>query len=384
MRLSTTSLALALLALAASAPTAGAQILFNTGTVISSVYGNGNIGGDCSGSGNAFNFGGDEGLCGAGFLLGFSSSNVVGDAYILNSTTGWTQQALGTPTSSPIPGYTGAARAVFTNAANSVSVELNAYYDSANPDVVVYIYAITNTGSTDIPAAYPGIFMDWDVGGAVYASNLAAVDDASELLYVWDPTGATANYFGGAVVGDEELEAWRYVIPYPAAAGQPQSRADLFQGLSMDSTLTNVAKDQRAVIGSGSVAIPAGQTVVVSFALAAGSSLTDLQANIASADMAVTTRGEEGPEARGYVLATPSPNPLRTEATLSFRVPSAQHVRLQVFDALGRLVATPADRAFAAGQHTVEWDAARLRSGVYTVRLDAGGETLVRRATVLR
>ncbi|MEM1054456.1 MAG: T9SS type A sorting domain-containing protein [Bacteroidota bacterium] len=382
MRIPTLLLALALLVFIASAPSA--QILFNSGTVISSVYGNGNIGGDCSGSGNAFNYNGDDGLCGAGFLLGFTSGNVVGDAYILTNATGWSQQELGTPTSTPIPGYTGAARAVFTNAANNVSVELNAYYDTNNPDVVVYIYEITNTGSTDIPEVYPGLFFDWDVGGNVFADNLAAVDTDADVMYVWDPTGATPNYFGAAVIGDEELEAWRFVIPYPPGAGQPQSDPDLFQGLSQDSTLTNTAADQRGVIGSGPVSIPAGETAVVSYALAAGTDADGLLASLAAADGAVTTRGEESPESRGYALAIPSPNPLRASTTLSFRVPEAQHVRLEVLDALGRLVATPASRAFAGGSHTVSWDAGRLRSGVYTVRLSAGGETLTRRATVVR
>ena len=38
----------------------------------------------------------------------------------------------------------------------------------------------------------------------------------------------------------------------------------------------------------------------------------------------------------------------------------------------------------AAGVHTVEWDAGSLPSGVYFYRMQAGGQTFVRRVTLLK
>ncbi|MEL6614498.1 MAG: T9SS type A sorting domain-containing protein [Bacteroidota bacterium] len=377
MRLFATALLVALLA-----PLAAAQTNVNTGTVVTSIYGNGNLGGDCSGNAPAFIFNGDEGLCGAGFLLGFSAANVIGDAYILNNTTGWTPVSMGTSTEFPYDGLDQGVQAVFQNTANNVSVELNAYYGPST-DFLVYRYTITNTGSTDFPAVYPGLFVDYDVGGAVFADNLAAVDPDANALYVWDPTGASDNYFGAATLG-ADLTGWRYVIPYPPAAGQPQSDPDLFEGLSMDSTLTNTAADQRIVIGAGPVAIAAGESFNAAFALVAGTDRSDLIANVALADAAVATRGEDSPEARGYALAAPAPNPTRSQAAVSFTLPTAQHVRVAVYDALGRRVATAADRTFGAGESRVALDASTLRSGVYVVRLEAEGARLSQTLSLVR
>lgn len=377
MRVFATALVFALLA-----PLAAAQTNVNTGTVVTSIYGNGNLGGDCSGSAPAYIFNGDEGLCGAGFLLGFSASNVIGDAYILNNTTGWTPVSMGASTEFPYAGLDQGVQAVFENVANNVSVELNAYYGPST-DYLVYRYTITNTGSTDFPAVYPGLFADYDVGGAVYAQNLAAVDADADAMYVWDPTGASTNYFGAAALG-ADLTGWRYVIPYPAAAGQPQSDPDMFQGLSMDSTLTNTAADQRFVIGAGPVAIAAGESFNAAFALVAGTDRGDLLANVALADAAVATRGEESPEAQGYAFSAPAPNPTRSQAVLTFTLPSAQHARVAVYDALGRRVATVADRTFGAGESRLVLDASALRSGIYVVRLEAEGASLSQRLSLVR
>ncbi len=86
------------------------------------------------------------------------------------------------------------------------------------------------------------------------------------------------------------------------------------------------------------------------------------------------------------------PNPFGSgDATtsISFDLPREGEVRLQVFDAGGRLVRTLVDRALPAGQHRVVWDgrdgAARpVGSGVYFYILAAGHEQHPRRMLVLR
>lgn len=62
-------------------------------------------------------------------------------------------------------------------------------------------------------------------------------------------------------------------------------------------------------------------------------------------------------------------------------------MRVEVFDVLGRRVATLVDGTLATGRHTVGWDGAtasgsRARAGVYLCRMTAG-EFRARRAIVL-
>jgi hypothetical protein len=83
-------------------------------------------------------------------------------------------------------------------------------------------------------------------------------------------------------------------------------------------------------------------------------------------------------------LAPTRPNPATTRATLSYALPTAASVSLQVYDVLGRRVARLVDRRQRAGRHRATLNAARLPSGVYFVRLHADGVTHTRRLTVVR
>ena len=67
-----------------------------------------------------------------------------------------------------------------------------------------------------------------------------------------------------------------------------------------------------------------------------------------------------------------APNPVVGVANLRYELPEATAVRLQVFDLLGRRVATLADGEKPAGRHEVSWQSAGLASGTYFVRLQAG------------
>src|SRR5205085_603914 len=67
-----------------------------------------------------------------------------------------------------------------------------------------------------------------------------------------------------------------------------------------------------------------------------------------------------------------APNPTKGAQRLRFGLPKAADVRLEVFDATGRRVATPIDGAvYPAGWHSVLWPDAGVKvpSGIYFHRL---------------
>jgi hypothetical protein len=66
------------------------------------------------------------------------------------------------------------------------------------------------------------------------------------------------------------------------------------------------------------------------------------------------------------------PNPVRERAVLRFALPDPAHVRLDLVDASGRLVATLLEGARGAGAHEAAFDGAGLPPGVYFCRLTAG------------
>jgi hypothetical protein len=66
------------------------------------------------------------------------------------------------------------------------------------------------------------------------------------------------------------------------------------------------------------------------------------------------------------------PNPFNPRTTIAFTLSKESTVRLDVFDATGRLVATLVDESRGVGRHQLDFDASRLSSGVYFYRLRAG------------
>lgn len=79
------------------------------------------------------------------------------------------------------------------------------------------------------------------------------------------------------------------------------------------------------------------------------------------------------------------PNPVRgTSTTIRYELPEAEHVRLVVYDALGREVAVPIDEQQPAGRKNLQFDARHLASGVYFYRLTAGDFSETKKLMVVR
>jgi hypothetical protein len=84
-----------------------------------------------------------------------------------------------------------------------------------------------------------------------------------------------------------------------------------------------------------------------------------------------------------------SPNPFAASARIEFELPTPRPVRLTIHDVRGARVGTLASGLRAAGRHAVDWDGRDDRgravaSGVYTLRLATGAETVVRRIVKVR
>lgn len=94
------------------------------------------------------------------------------------------------------------------------------------------------------------------------------------------------------------------------------------------------------------------------------------------------------PTITGFALAAPRPNPAPREIRVSFDVPSEAPVRVTVLDLQGREVAVLSSGVHAAGPYLRTWDggtgSGRARAGIYLIRLEAPGITLVRKAVLAR
>ncbi|HKL15506.1 MAG TPA: T9SS type A sorting domain-containing protein, partial [Balneolaceae bacterium] len=78
------------------------------------------------------------------------------------------------------------------------------------------------------------------------------------------------------------------------------------------------------------------------------------------------------------------PNPFNPSTNIQFELPQTSQVVLEVYDMVGRRVATLVNEQVTTGSHTVTFDAGSLASGVYTYRLVAGGTTFTRQLTLIK
>ncbi len=78
------------------------------------------------------------------------------------------------------------------------------------------------------------------------------------------------------------------------------------------------------------------------------------------------------------------PNPFNPVTNITFDIPKPTHVKLSVFDVLGREVSVLADDNFTPGTHSVSWDASKFASGVYLYNLDAGGFRSIKKMMLVK
>jgi len=78
------------------------------------------------------------------------------------------------------------------------------------------------------------------------------------------------------------------------------------------------------------------------------------------------------------------PNPFNPSTTFVFDLPEAAMVRLVVYDALGRKVATVISERLPAGRYEYAWNARHLPSGMYLNRLEAGEYRQIRRMVLVK
>jgi hypothetical protein len=90
-----------------------------------------------------------------------------------------------------------------------------------------------------------------------------------------------------------------------------------------------------------------------------------------------------------FFLEQNYPNPFNAGTVLSYTIPAPGHAHLEVFDILGRKVATLVDGVQLAGRYTINWDGSDrngrpVSTGIYMARLQAGTQSQVRKMVVLK
>lgn len=98
----------------------------------------------------------------------------------------------------------------------------------------------------------------------------------------------------------------------------------------------------------------------------------------------VTSVNEQLTLPAGYSLRQNYPNPFNPVTTISYSIPYDEHVKLKVYDLLGRILSTLVDKPQKAGIHNIQFNANNLSSGVYIYRIEAGEYSSTKQMSLIK
>jgi len=85
-----------------------------------------------------------------------------------------------------------------------------------------------------------------------------------------------------------------------------------------------------------------------------------------------------------FELSQNYPNPFNPMTTIHFNLPAKHHVKLEVYDVIGRKVSTLVNEFREAGEHSVTFDASDLSTGIYFYRIRAGKFTEMKKMIFMK
>jgi hypothetical protein len=88
--------------------------------------------------------------------------------------------------------------------------------------------------------------------------------------------------------------------------------------------------------------------------------------------------------AHNFNLSQNYPNPFNPSTVIKYHLSTATHVRMTIFDMLGREVRTLLNEQKSAGSYQVSWNASGVPSGVYFYRLQAGSFSETKKLILLK
>ena len=87
---------------------------------------------------------------------------------------------------------------------------------------------------------------------------------------------------------------------------------------------------------------------------------------------------------KSFALSQNYPNPFNPSTIINYQLPVPDHVTLRLYDAIGREVATLVDEYKEAGSYDVQFNAAKLSSGVYFYRIEAGRNIAMKKMLLMK
>jgi photosystem II stability/assembly factor-like uncharacterized protein len=253
---------------------------------------------------------------------------------------------------------------------------------------MVYSFAVIDTNL--FAGTYAGVFVSSDNGASWRVVNYGLTS-----LQVWSLGVNGTNLFAGTSDGvflsTNNGNSWAvinsgmtnpYVLTNPSIWSLAVSGINIFAGTSLGVFLSTDNGTNWNAINYGLPITDVYALMVSDNNLFAGVWLGVWRRPLTA--MPVSVENESSRIPMTSILNQNYPNPFNPSTTITFSLSTKSFVSLKVYDLLGREVATLVSEVLSTGAYTRQWNAAKMSSGIYFYRLQAGLYTETKKLILLR
>ena len=261
----------------------------------------------------------------------------------------------------------------------------------ADEDFAVLVYDVVNDGDEPLTGAYAGVMADFDVKASDKFRDAARTDDGQRTAYMYNVISAD-RFCGVNLLYPPDLahhlrciDHRLYVIPDTAMTDNMKYR--LLTGELGGAASTTTYNWSVSVSAGPFDLAPNGGRQRLAFGFVGAADSAGYLATCAESqqwfndNVGILTPVLPAVPERAPV--TVRPNPFARSLGIRFNAPVAGRVRVQAFNAAGRLVADVYEGTVEPGQ-ALSWNAQGLAAGVYLLRVSGEGQDRYTRVTLVR
>ncbi|MBM4158111.1 MAG: T9SS type A sorting domain-containing protein [Ignavibacteria bacterium] len=258
--------------------------------------------------------------------------------------------------------------------ASKIGVEVNsfsyAYNTTGDENYILLKFRIKNNTSSNLNNLYAGIYIWYAPNGNFISNNITRYNSTNRVAYTYNTT-VSNNYLGLALMTNQTANFRIFNSTEVLTGFTTQEKWDGLSGGIYNDSLGPGGNP--FVLAFGPFNLTPNQAESIGFAVISATDAGDLFTKTNTArtkyqTVGVTNISENVPSV--YTLSQNYPNPFNPATTIKFGIPKNDFVNIRVYDILGREVAELVNEQLNAGFYEVNFNAAKLASGMYFYRIE--------------